>query len=448
MTNDSQSGDRPADINRRGFLTRVAGTALVVGAASPTLDLLAAFPEPAATPGSVFRPGFAESDAALFAEARKHFLIPKGVTYCNTGTLGASPREVVDALVNGTRALETRLAAWPYTQPEGEPLTGYEPSLELRTAVGAFVNAKPDEMAITQNATMSMNFLANGLDLAPGDEVLTTDQEHGGCISPWRLKAKRFGTVVKELQLDAVTQDGPDGIVKLFADAMTPKTKVVMFSQVVSGLGTRMPTRELCAMIRDRGALALVDGAQAVGQMQVDVKALGCDAYVASPHKWMMAPKGTGFLYIRRDIQDRFWTTLASSHWDDHESGAFRFMQYGTGAVPVHEGLIAALKFIDKIGIARIERWDAMLTKRLRDGLSRIPTAHLSSPADPRLASAITTFRVEGVKARALQEALWARHIRVRPQNDARGVRLSAHIYMSPSDVDAVLDVASKVRPA
>jgi len=448
MTNDSQSGDRPADINRRGFLTRVAGTALVVGAASPTLDLLAAFPEPAATPGSVFRPGFAESDAAVFAEARKHFLIPKGVTYCNTGTLGASPREVVDALVNGTRALETRLAAWPYTQPEGEPLTGYEPSLELRTAVGAFVNAKPDEMAITQNATMSMNFLANGLDLAPGDEVLTTDQEHGGCISPWRLKAKRFGTVVKELQLDAVTQDGPDGIVKLFADAMTPKTKVVMFSQVVSGLGTRMPTRELCAMIRDRGALALVDGAQAVGQMQVDVKALGCDAYVASPHKWMMAPKGTGFLYIRRDIQDRFWTTLASSHWDDHESGAFRFMQYGTGAVPVHEGLIAALKFIDKIGIARIERWDAMLTKRLRDGLSRIPTAHLSSPADPRLASAITTFRVEGVKARALQEALWARHIRVRPQSDARGVRLSAHIYMSPSDVDAVLDVASKVRPA
>ena len=111
MTNDGRSDDRgAADINRRGFLTRVAGSALVVGAASPALDLLAAFPEPAATPGSVFRPGFAESDAAVFAEARKHFLIPKGVTYCNTGTLGASPREVVDALVNGTRALETRLA--------------------------------------------------------------------------------------------------------------------------------------------------------------------------------------------------------------------------------------------------------------------------------------------------------------------------------------------------
>ena len=179
--------------------------------------------------------------------------------------------------------------------------------------------------------------------------------------------------------------------------------------------------------------------------MQVDVKELGCDAYVASPHKWMMAPKGTGFLYIRRDVQDRFWTTLASSHWDDHENGAFRFMQYGTGAVPVHQGLAAALAFIGKIGVPRIERWDTMLTKRLRDGLARIPSARISSPADPRLASAITTFRIEGVKAKALQDALWARHVRVRAQNDARGVRLSAHLYMSPADVDTVLEVASNL---
>jgi len=446
VSTDSSSPDHAAtSLDRRGFLSRLGASAAVVGTASPSLDLLAIFPAPAATPGSVFRPEPTESDATIFADARKHFLIPKGVAYCNTGTLGASPREVVDALVNGTRALETRLAAWAYDHPEGEPLTGYEPSLGIRTAVGAFINAKPDEVAITQNATIAMNFLANGLDLSPGDEVISTDQEHGGCISPWRLKAKRYGIVVKELRLDDGTKGGVEGVVKLFADAMTPKTKAVMFSHVVSGLGTRMPARELCAMIRDRGALALVDGAQAVGQLRVDVKELGCDAYVASPHKWMMAPKGTGFLFIRRDVQDRFWTTLASSHWDDSESGAFRFMQYGTGAVPVHEGLMAAIKFIDKIGMERIERWDAMLTKRLRDGLARIPSARITSPDDPRLTSAITTFRIEGVKAKALQEALWARRVRVRPQNDARGVRLSAHIYMSPADVDTVLSVAASL---
>lgn len=435
-------------VDRRTFLTRVAGSALVLGTGASALDTLGAMPAPASTPGSVFLPNADDSDAAIFAEARKHFLIPKGVAYCNTGTLGACPREVVDALVNGTRALETRLAAWDYAQADGEPLTGYQPSLDLRTAVGAFINAGPDEVAITQNATMGMNFLSNGLDLAAGDEVVTTNQEHGGCISPWRLKAKRYGIVVKELRLDDGTKDGPESIVSLFENAMTPRTKAVMFSQIVSGLGTRMPTRELCSMIRGRGALALVDGAQAVGQVRVDVKQIGCDAYVASPHKWMMAPKGTGILFIRRDIQERFWTTLASSHWDDQQNGAFRFMQYGTGAVPVHDGLAAAIKFIDKIGIDRIERWDAMLTARLREGLARIPRARLSSPADQRLASAITTFRVEGVKAKALQEALWARHIRVRPQGDARGVRLSAHLYMSPADVDRVLEVTANLRPA
>src|SRR6476619_7522539 len=209
--------DLPA-LNRRGFLSRMAGSALVLGAGAPTLERLAAFPDEAATPGSIFTPASNDPDAALFAEARKHFLIPKGVVYCNTGTLGASPREVVDALVNGTRGLETRLAAWAYDHPEGEPLTGYEPSVGIRTAVGAFINAKLDEVAITQNATMSMNFLANGLDLAPGDEIISTDQEHGGCISPWRLKAKRYGIVVKELRLEDGTKGGADGVIKLFAD--------------------------------------------------------------------------------------------------------------------------------------------------------------------------------------------------------------------------------------
>lgn len=422
--------------SRRRFLSTLAVPGVVLGVA-PAARALSRF--------APFTPDAQADDAAVFAEARTHFLIPAGVAYCNTGTLGASPREVVDALTQGIRRLETELADWPYEQADGEPLTGYQQLKDARAEVGRFINATADEIALTQNATMGMNFLANGLDLAPGDEVVSTDHEHGGCISPWRLLAKRRGIVLKELPLEPALGDGPDGVLRLFASAMTPRTKVVMFSQITSGLGARLPARELCALARERGALALVDGAQAVGQIPVDVKALECDAYVASPHKWMMAPKGTGILYIRRGLQDRFWTTLASYQWDNHADGAFRFMQYGTGSVPVVDGLLAALRFIDKVGLPRIERWDAMLTKRLRDGFAKNPAVRMASPADARLASAITTFRVEGVKAKALQDALWARKVRVRAQNDERGVRLSAHMYVSPADIDTILDVTRQL---
>ena len=182
-----------------------------------------------------------------------------------------------------------------------------------------------------------------------------------------------------------------------------------------------------------------------IGQRRLDVKAIGCDAYVTSPHKWLLAPKGTGVLYIRRDVQPRLWVTLASGRLDDDATGAFRFMQYGTGSVPVVDGLMAALQFIQAIGIERIERWDLMLANRLRDGLAQIKQARLLSPADSRLSSAIATFAVSGVTGRALQDALWEQKIRVRAQGQTvdRPVRLSAHLYVSPADIDRVLEVVA-----
>ncbi len=424
-------------LGRRAFLSTLGATPLAA----------ALVPEggvDAAT--SRFAPQAGAADAAVFAEARRQFLIPEGIAYCNTGTLGASPREVVDAQVKGIARIESELADWPYERADGEPLTGYQPMTGLRAAVGRLVSASAEEIALVQNATMGMNFLGQGLDLANGDEVVTTDQEHSGGISVFRLLARRRGIVLKELPLEPALAGGPEAVVRLFADAITARTRAIMFSHITSGLGIKLPARDLCTLARDRGALALIDGAQAVGQIQVDVQALGCDAYVGSPHKWLMAPKGTGFLYIRRGVQDRFWTTLASGAWNDREKGAFRFMQYGTGSVPAAEGLTAALQFVDRLGMARIERWDAALSVRLREGLARNARARMSSPADPRFAAAITTFRIEGVPAKRLQDALWARKVRVRAQNDARGVRLSAHLYVSPEDIDRVLEAAAEVK--
>jgi selenocysteine lyase/cysteine desulfurase len=394
--------------------------------------------------GALWAPAAGAGDDEVFRAARKEFLFPEDVAYCNTGTLGASPREVVAALAEGIERLERELPEWPYYQSDGEPLTGYQQLREFRAEAGEFINAEADEIALTQNATMGMSFLANGLEMRAGDEVLTTDQEHPGGIGGWRLKAARQGIVVRELPLVEACGRGPEGVTRMFKEAMTGRTRVVMFSHITSALGILMPARELCALARERGALAIVDGAQAVGQIPVDVKALGCDAYVASPHKWLLAPKGTGILYIRREVQERFWNTLASSVMDK-KAGAFRFMQYGTGSLAAVWGLRAALRFINRIGMERIARRDAMLAARLRAGLREIPEARLTSPEDARLGSAITTFAVRGAAGRQLQDALWERKIRVRAMSGDRGVRLSAHFYVSPADIDRALEVVRKM---
>ncbi len=433
-------------LSRRRFLER-STLAGALGLVSGTRVFGQSAPQnPAVLPP--FAPAAADGDAAVFAAARRRLLFPETITYCNTGTLGASPWDVVSAMNRHVEQLERELPDWPYFQADGEPLTGYQQLVDARTKLGAFINASPEEVAITLNATMGMSFVANGLDLAAGDEVVTTDQEHSGGIGSWRLRAKRHGIVVKELPLQAAVDAGPDAVVRLFADSMTPRTKVVMFSHITSGRGILMPAKELCALARDRGALAVVDGAQVIGQRRLDVKSIGCDAYVSSPHKWLLAPKGTGVLYIRREVQPRLWVTLASGRLDhDDETGAFRFMQYGTGSVPVVDGLLAALQFTQALGIDRIERWDLMLANRLRDGLARIKTVKLLSPANGPLASAITTFSVSGVTGRALQDALWDRKIRVRAQGQTadRPVRLSAHWYVAPGDIDRALEVVARL---
>jgi selenocysteine lyase/cysteine desulfurase len=419
------------NLGRRDFLSRAALGGLALGAV-PSLELLARTP---------FAPPAEEADASVFASARKQFLFPASVTYCNTGTLGASPRAVVDAMNHGVEKLERELPDWPYFQADGEPLTGYQQLKDVRSLFADFIGASVDEVALTINATMGMSFLANGIDLVSGDDIVTTDQEHSGGIGGWQLRAKRHGVKVTQVPMLPAFAKGPEGVVSAFAAAMTPRTKVVMFSHITSGLGALLPAKELCDMAHRAGALAIIDGAQVIGQRRIDVKTLGCDAYVTSPHKWLLAPKGTGILYVKRDVQQRFWNTLASAGFDDDSTGAFRFMHYGTGSVPVVQGLVAALNFIKTIGIERIERWDLMLANRLRDGLAKSKRARLSSPDDRRFASAITTFAVNGMTGRQLQDALWARKIRVRAQGEPRGVRLSAHLYVSPADIDRVLEV-------
>lgn len=372
-------------------------------------------------------------------EIRRRFLIPEGYAYLNTGTLGASPRDVVDATTSHLRAVEEHLVDVNYYDDPEPPLSGYDRHDRVRDKLAAFVGAARDEIALTQNATMAMNFIAQGLDIAQGDEIVTTDQEHPGGICPWQSVARRRGAVVKTVAVTGATT--PSQYVQAFADAIGPKTRVVWSSHLTSGLGLLLPGRDLCKLARDKRVISVLDGAQVVGQLQVDVHALGCDYYVGSPHKWLCAPKGCGFLYVRKEMLERTWTTLASAQWDNREWGAARLQQFGTGNMALLHGLEAAIDFQNGIGRAAIETRDRALTKRLRAGLAEIPKVRISSSRRPDMTAAVTTFLVEGRASREVQDALWKSKVRVRAVGDALGVRCGTHYYVLDQDVDRLLEV-------
>jgi len=424
-------------MGRRTFLSLSSG-ALLVAASQSSLAR-------ASSSLSSFSPQTDASDAAVFVAARREMMYSPDIAYCNTGTLGAMPRDVLHAQTDELTRLEAELPDWPYYTPIGAPLSGYQHREDIRTDIGDFIGANMDEIALTQNATMSMNFLANGMTYKPGDEILTTDQEHGGGIGPFKLMAKRYGAVVKEINLEDAVANGHEGVLEAFASAITPNTKVMMFSQITSGFGYKLPAKELCALAKERGIFSIVDGAQVVGQLPVDVKDLDCDAYVASPHKWLLGPKGTGVLYIRREKQDEIWSTLASYNFDNYDDGAFRFMQYGTASPALIVGLKAALDFNRKIGIERIARWNFALTRQLHDGLRDIPNARNYSGSKSELWAGATTFGLSNKSSAELQDALWAAKIRVRAQGENQRVRLCAHLYVNPDDIARTLDIVRRL---
>ena len=429
-------------LERRTFLSRAATASLIAGVMPR--NVFGALEGGQARP---FAPRAGATDEAVFAAARRELLFPVSIAYCQTGTLGATPREVVEAVIESSRAIEQDLPDWPYRGKPTDipPMTGYLPIPMFREEVARFLNATVDEVAITQNATMGLSMLAGGLDLERGDEVVTTDQEHGGGLGSWLLRQRRNGVIVKQMALAPAVARGPEAVVALFAEAMTSRTRVAMFSHITSVLGIKLPALDLCRLARDRGVLSVVDGAQAVGQIPVDVRAIGCDAYVASGHKWLVGPKGTGVLYIRRDAQDRFWSILAGDNFDQRSDGAFRFVHFGTGSMPAVRGLVAALHFMTRLGVDRVSRWDSMLTIRLREALSKLPQVRLSSPSDSRFAAAMTTFTVSGHTPNDVQDALWARRIRVRTEGEA-GVRFSTHFYVGPTDIDRAVNVIAGLR--
>jgi selenocysteine lyase/cysteine desulfurase len=425
-------------VDRRGFLSSFAGLAGTAGALSLARDWPALVEQEAPKlPDSAL---YGSDEEAYWGELRKQFLIPRDEVYLNNGTVGSSPMPVLRAIFDGYNETEKMAQS----NPEDYPIWGYASWNEFRDPVAAFVGCHRDEFALLRNATEANSYIANGLDMKPGDEVLMTDQEHPGGEHPWNLKAKRYGIVVKKVTLPKPVPNAA-AVLNLFNDAITPRTRVMFFSHIPTVTGVVLPAKELCALARSKGILSAVDGAHVPGMMKLNLHELACDMYSSSPHKWLQAPKGSGFLFVRDEVIDRLWNTIATEGWNDPKIRAERFQRIGSSNVPALWGLRAAVQLANEIGMERIEKRHRQTADYILKEMVKRGAESWTSP-DPALRCAIAAVNVPPIQIVEIENWMWTnKKIRIRGGAPSK-IRLSTPYYLLRKDVDRFLAAFDEYR--
>jgi selenocysteine lyase/cysteine desulfurase len=405
---------------RRGFLALLGGGAL-------------AWPRALEALGSDFEGGGSAFDEDFWGRVRAQFLIPPDRIYLNNGTLGPSPRVVVDAVVEHTR----RVAA---TFPPG---VSWE---DLKRSMSSLLGGDPEGYVFPRNTTEAMSFIAHGLELEHGDEVVTTDHEHIGGMEPWRLLEARRGVVLRRATLPP-TPSGSGELLDAVWGQVTPRTRVISVSHVTFTQGVVLPVAELSARCARDGIVLVVDGAHPPGMMSLDLGSPSGDLYASSPHKWLLAPQGNGLLYLTRPWRGKLWPTLASGGWDDLSLGAHRFNHLGTFDESRLAGLLAAVEFVQALGMDRVEARIRTLRGRLQDGLLGIPGVRVVTPSDEGLVAGMVSFTLEGAESLDLQAHLARRHgvrTRVISEYGYGWMRLSTHVYNRPEELDRVVEMVAE----
>jgi len=357
------------------------------------------------------------------------FLLEPGLIHLNTGTYGLMPRRVRERMAAATRLFESNPIVQGY---KVAPDTVLGQAEAARGLCATLMNCHVDEVLVTHGTADALGQVAASIDFPPGSRVLTSGAEHDSGVLCWRWLSRRRGGFVDAVPRPPGETDA-DAIVDRFAKAIRPETKVVCVSDVIAWTGLRMPIRALADLAHAHGALMVVDGAQAIGHVPVDVRAMAVDAYAASGHKWLLGPKGSGMLYVKRDPAQRIFPVA----WED----GVRQNSEAMGGCPLAQavGLGAAIEHYLARGPEAEFARNLALRNQLWEMLGELAGITCLGPPPGPQANALLGFRLpDASNATKFRSALLARariNIRAVDARQWNGLRASLHLYNDASQL-------------
>jgi selenocysteine lyase/cysteine desulfurase len=419
-------------VDRRNFLHAAAGSALVAFQTN-------AIERAAAAARSVkdLTPLEVASDEDYWGEIRNSFTVDRNVINLNNGYVSPAPLVVQDAM--------RRYLDYSNMGPIHTMINILEKQVEdVRRRVAKVAGCDPEEIALTRNASESLENAQYGVDLKAGDEVLTTNQDYPRMLTTFRQRERREGIVLKTISFP-VPPPSMDDLYQRFERAVTPKTKLILVCHITNRTGQIFPIKKICDMAHARNIPVIVDGAHAFNHFPYNLSELGCDYYGVSLHKWTCAPVGTGFLYVRKSRIASTWSLMASS--ERQQNDIRKFEEIGTHPAANHNAVSAALIFNENIGIDRKAARLRYLRDRWAHRLAQNPKVKILHSEDPAQSCGLGFLAFKGVDAQKMTDALWSKYNIVTAHvahEEYDGIRITPHIYSTVGDIDYFAESVEK----
>ncbi|MBI3913683.1 MAG: aminotransferase class V-fold PLP-dependent enzyme [Chloroflexi bacterium] len=366
------------------------------------------------------------------------FLLDPTVAFLNHGSFGATPRVVFEKYQWWQRELEKQPVEFIARRVT-------DLLKDARGALGAYVNARGDDLVFVANATAAMNIVARGLNLQPGDEILATDHEYGALDRMWRFLCRKTGAVYKQQKISVPVTTHAD-FVETFWAGVTPRTRVIFISHITAPTALILPVQEICRRARAAGILTMVDGAHALGQIPLDMQTIGADFYTGNAHKWLCAPKGSAFLYARADAQHLVEPLVVSWGYEAELPSGSKFIdeQEWTGT----RDPAAWLATPDAIQFAQEHNWDAVraecheILRYAREKITALTELDPICPDSTDWFMQMATFALPPCDDKELKRRLYDEfrvEVPIWKWQDKAWLRVSIQGYNSRADVDRLV---------